>query len=485
MAEKTVKAEKIIELKNLVKVFDGVTVVDDVNLNIRRGEFVTFLGPSGCGKTTTLRMLAGFEKPTSGRVFIEGVDVTDMPPHLRKVNTVFQRYALFPHLNVFGNVAFGLKLKKIPYTDKDGKQKFRKYTKAEIKEKVEAALKLVDLEDYGHRYVDSLSGGQQQRVAIARALVNEPEVLLLDEPLSALDLKMRKEMQIELKRMHKELGITFVYVTHDQEEALTLSDTIIVMKDGQIQQVGTPKKIYDEPANAFVANFIGESNIISGVMLQDYKVRFANEVFECVDKGFEKNELVDIVLRPEDLKINAPANGSGVLDGVVVSSIFKGEYYVMDVLANDYEFTVQDTTGYEVGEKVKLSIKPQDIHIMKKTRIINEFIGEVIDDNKISILGGKFECDTAGFEIGGRIRAKIEFSKVDIQDDEDDGVIGGNISSILYKGTYYQVIIDTDTDEQIYADTQYEWNMGDRVGINFAPADIVLEIAPVEEGEEE
>lgn len=480
------KADKIIELRNLVKVFDGITVVDDVNLNIRRGEFVTFLGPSGCGKTTTLRLIAGFEKPTSGKVFIEGVDVTDTPPHSRKVNTVFQRYALFPHLNVFGNVAFGLKLKKIPNgQDKKGKQIYRHYTKDEIREKVKKALKLVNLEDYEHRYVDSLSGGQQQRVAIARALVNEPEVLLLDEPLSALDLKMRRDMQIELKRMHKELGITFIYVTHDQEEALTLSDTVIVMKDGAIQQIGTPKKVYDEPSNAFVANFIGESNILSGIMLEDYKVKFAGEVFKCVDKGFEKNEPVDLVLRPEDIAIYDANDEKGVLKGKVISSIFKGEHYDMDVLANDYEFSVRSVNGYEIGKEVGLSIAPQDIHIMKKMKIINEFITEV-EDGRVNICGGEFETNTDNFEVGQRVKAKIEFDKVIIHDDESDGIIGGNISSIVYKGTYYQVTIDTDDDDQIFADTPYEWDMSDRVGISVMPENIKLEPAPiVEEGVDE
>lgn len=480
------RADKIIELRNLVKVFDGITVVDDVNLNIRKGEFVTFLGPSGCGKTTTLRLIAGFEKPTSGKVFIEGVEVTDMPPHLRKVNTVFQRYALFPHLNVFGNVAFGLKLKKIfAGEDKTGKQLYRHYTKEEIQEKVKNALNLVNLADYEHRYVDSLSGGQQQRVAIARALVNDPEVLLLDEPLSALDLKMRREMQIELKRMHKELGITFVYVTHDQEEALTLSDTVIVMKDGVIQQVGTPKKVYDEPSNAFVANFIGESNILSGVMLEDFKVKFAGEVFKCVDKGFEKNEPVDLVLRPEDIVLHEAGDEKGVLKGKVISSIFKGEHYDMDVLASEYEFSVRSVNGYEIGKEVNLSVAPQDIHIMKKMKIINEFITE-IEDERVKICGGNFEAVTQDFEIGQRAKAKIQFDKVIIHDDESDGVIGGNISGILYKGTYYQVTIDTDDDNQIFADTPYEWDMGDRVGISVLAADILLEPAPIiEEGADE
>lgn len=298
----------IVSLRDIVVEFDGQRILDGLNLDIHDKEFVTLLGSSGCGKTTTLRLIAGFLEPTSGKVLLKGEDITGVPPYKRPVNTVFQKYALFPHLNVFNNIAFGLKMKLIPNGTKRNRkgeevQLFRKYTKAEIKAKVDNALKMVDLEDYGHRNVSSLSGGQQQRVAIARAIVNEPEVLLLDEPLGALDLKMRKDMQLELMDMHKRLGITFVYVTHDQEEALTMSDKIVVMRDGVIQQIATPEMIYDEPANAFVADFIGESNILSGVMLEDYKVEFADTVFECVDKGFKKNEPIDVIIRPEDLKI--------------------------------------------------------------------------------------------------------------------------------------------------------------------------------------
>ena len=296
------KLDKIITVQNVTKVFeDGVTVLDDINLSIKRGEFVTLLGPSGCGKTTLLRMIAGFTSPTKGEIYIENQPITSVPPYKSPVNTVFQKYALFPHLNVFNNVAYGLKLKTVE--DPAAKKGTRKLTKKEIAEKVNRALNLVGLADYGHRDVNSLSGGQQQRVAIARAIVCEPKVLLLDEPLGALDLKMRKEMQLELKRMHKDLGITFIYVTHDQEEALTMSDMVVVMNDGIIQQVAPPKKIYDEPANAFVADFIGESNILSGIMEKDYRINFLGMSVECVDKGFDKNEQVDIVIRPEDIKI--------------------------------------------------------------------------------------------------------------------------------------------------------------------------------------
>ena len=295
-------ARKIIELVNVSKDYDGTEALKNINLYIRENEFVTLLGPSGCGKTTTLRIIGGFESPTSGEVLFEGVNINSLPPYKRKVNTVFQKYALFTHMNVFENVAFGLKIKKLD--------------KKVIKEKVENALNMVNLSGFEKRSVDSLSGGQQQRVAIARAIVNEPQVLLLDEPLGALDLKLRKEMQIELKNMQKRLGITFIYVTHDQEEALTMSDTIVVMRDGTIQQIGTPEDIYNEPKNAFVADFIGESNIIDGIMIKDYLVRFADHEFECVDKGFDEGEAVDVVVRPEDVKI--VKEGEGMLRGTVI-----------------------------------------------------------------------------------------------------------------------------------------------------------------------
>ncbi len=287
--------ENIIELKHISRTFDdGFRVVDDFNLTVQRGEFVTFLGPSGCGKTTTLRMIAGFDKPTEGELLLNGEDIRDLPPNKRPINTVFQRYALFPHLNVFENVAFGLKLKKLPNVD--------------IVKKVKKALEMVDLEDFEDRGIQTLSGGQQQRIAIARAIVNEPEILLLDEPLGALDLKMRKEMQLELKGMHEKLGITFIYVTHDQEEALTMSDKIVVMSEGKIQQIGTPEDIYNEPKNAFVADFIGDSNIFSGIMTDKYRVRFCGAEFECVD-DVEHGTMIDAVVRPEDVTITTPEKG--------------------------------------------------------------------------------------------------------------------------------------------------------------------------------
>ncbi|MDR3021377.1 MAG: ABC transporter ATP-binding protein, partial [Clostridiales bacterium] len=384
------KFDTIIEVKNIVKQFDGNTAVDDVNLKVRRGEFVTLLGPSGCGKTTLLRMIAGFEAPTSGQIFIEGVDMTDTQPNKRNINTVFQKYALFPHLNVYKNIAFGLKLKR---KVKTGQDKPVRLTKSEIDEKVRHGLKIVGLEGYEHRHIDTLSGGQQQRVAIARALVLEPKVLLLDEPLGALDLKMRKEMQVELKNMHRNLGITFLYVTHDQEEALTMSDTVVVMRDGVIHQVGTPKKIYDEPQNAYVADFIGESNILSGIMVADFKVSVMDKIIHCSDKGFAKDEKVDLVIRPEDLLIGEVGKGS--FDGKVINSIFKGDYYEMRVLVDEYEFTVQSVEGSKVQSMVSLSVRPQGIHIMKKARTVNKYIGTVYDEKRVHFLGAYFDCDAS------------------------------------------------------------------------------------------
>mgnify|MGYP000872138356 CR=1 FL=1 len=344
-------AKHIIELVDLTKDYDGTEALKGINLYIRQNEFITLLGPSGCGKTTTLRLIGGFETPTSGSIMFDGANINDVPPYKRKVNTVFQKYALFPHMNVFDNIAFGLKIKK-----KD---------KGEIRDRVKKMLDMVNLEGFEKRSVDSLSGGQQQRIAIARALVNEPEILLLDEPLGALDLKLRKEMQLELKNMQQSLGITFVYVTHDQEEALTMSDTIVVMRQGTIQQIGTPQDIYNEPRNAFVADFIGESNIIDGTMLRDYKVVFAGHEFDCVDKGFSENELVDVVVRPEDIRLVKEYEDR--LQGTVKSVLFKGVHYEMQVAdENGFNWIVQSTTMEPVDSRVGLIIQPSDIQIMKK-----------------------------------------------------------------------------------------------------------------------
>ncbi len=349
--------KKIIELKNVTKSFDGQVVLDNISLDIYDNEFLTLLGPSGCGKTTTLRLIAGFLSPDHGDIIFLGEDIKDVPPHKRNVNTVFQRYALFPHLNVFENVAFPLREKRVP--------------KAEIEQKVAEMLKLVALSGFEKRSVTSLSGGQQQRVAIARALVNNPKVLLLDEPLAALDLKLRKDMQSELKKIQKATGITFVFVTHDQEEALSMSDTVVVMSEGRIQQIGTPVDIYNEPENAFVADFIGESNILDGVMLEDNKVRFHGHTFTCVDGGFAPKEPVDVVVRPEDVDIVPEARG--MLRGVVTSVTFLGVHYEIIVDINGFKWMIQTTDFVDVGERIGLSIDPDAIHIMKKSEYSGMF----------------------------------------------------------------------------------------------------------------
>ena len=351
------KNKKIIELKAISKSYDGVTVLDSINLHIYDNEFLTLLGPSGCGKTTTLRMIGGFETPDTGDVLFLGERINDLPAHKRNVNTVFQRYALFPHLNVFDNVAFPLKEKKVP--------------REEIEQKVTEMLQLVKLTGFEKRNVTNLSGGQQQRVAIARALVSRPQVLLLDEPLGALDLKLRKDMQQELKSIQKATGITFIFVTHDQEEALSMSDTIVVMSDGRIQQIGSPTDIYNEPKNAFVADFIGESNIVDGVMREDFKVTFHGHTFECVDKGFEKNEPVDVVVRPEDVDI-VPLE-KGMLQGLITSVTFMGVHYEIIVDINGFKWMIQTTDYAAEGEKVGIYIEPDAIHIMKKSEYSGMF----------------------------------------------------------------------------------------------------------------
>ncbi len=349
--------KKIIELKNITKAFDGETILDNISLDIHDNEFMTLLGPSGCGKTTTLRIIGGFEYPDQGDVIFMGDKINHVPPHKRNVNTVFQRYALFPHLSVFENVAFPLRERKVP--------------KAEIKEKVEKMLKMVMLTGFENRRVTQLSGGQQQRVAIARALVNEPKVLLLDEPLGALDLKLRKDMQQELKKIQKNTGITFIFVTHDQEEALSMSDTIVVMSEGKIQQIGTPTDIYNEPVNAFVADFIGESNIVDGVMLDDYSVRFEGQTFKCLDKGFAKNEPVDVVIRPEDVDL-VPAE-QGQIQGTVTTVTFMGVHNEAIVDIDGFKWMIQTTDPVEEGAHVGITLEPDAIHIMKKSKYSGMF----------------------------------------------------------------------------------------------------------------
>ena len=475
-------AQKIIELKHICKSYDDNVIIDDLNLYINKGEFVTILGPSGCGKSTTLRMVAGFEIPTSGEILLNGKDITKLPPHKRPINTVFQRYALFPHLDVYDNVAFGLKLKKIP--DSKRPNKLRKLTPEEIDEKVMNALKVVDLEDFENRDITTLSGGQQQRVAIARAIVMEPEILLLDEPLGALDLKMRKDMQLELKEMHQKLGITFIYVTHDQEEALTMSDTIVVMNDGVIQQIGRPNEIYDEPANAFVADFIGESNIYTGTIMGPKKVKFLNTTFECVD-DFKTGEKVDVVVRPEDILI--VNENEGLVNAIIDSRVFKGVHYQYILKIGKAEIEVQSTAKYNVSEKVGIIIKPDLIHIMSKEVTTNIFEGYIDKNNNVCFGDGVFECDVTQLYKGSHldeegylitkegtqidlndvdVKVEVAFNDITLTDNEEDGMVYGTVISSIYKGDHYQVIVRTNDEEEDYIiDTEYTYNLSDIVGV--------------------
>ena len=422
---------------------------------------MTILGPSGCGKTTLLRLLAGFGMADKGEIRINGEDITNVPPHLRPVNTVFQRYALFPHLDVYENIAFGLKLQKVPAD--------------EIDKIVLRVLKMVSMTDYEDRDVESLSGGQQQRVAIARAIANQPKVLLLDEPLAALDLKMRKDMQIELKEMHKKLGITFVYVTHDQEEALTLSDTIIVMNEGKIQQIGTPTDIYNEPQNSFVADFIGESNILNGRMIKDKLVEFVGHQFDCVDEGFGENTEVDVVVRPEDIYIMNRLDGAQ-FTGKVKSCTFKGVHYEMFVDSdNGYELMVQDYNAFEPGSEVGLLIRPADIQVMHKERTCNTFEAEVVDSTHVKFLDETFECEAVTeYEAGAKVNVQVAFSKVDLIDHPEEGILSGLVHFLIYKGDHYHLTILTDDGYHIWVDTNDIWDKGDLVGINIAPKDIKI-----------
>lgn len=497
------KENCIISLQGVRKVFGNMTAVEDFNLEITKGEFVTFLGPSGCGKTTTLRMIAGFDIPTEGKILLNGEDITKIPPHKRPINTVFQRYALFPHLDVYDNIAFGLKLKKIPYvvTNKKGEKvtKFRKLSNAEIDKKVAKALKIVDLEEMENRDITTLSGGQQQRVGIARAIVNEPEILLLDEPLGALDLKMRKEMQLELKDMHKKLGITFIYVTHDQEEALTMSDTIVVMKSGEIQQIGSPMDIYNEPVNAFVANFIGESNIYNATMAGSRKVRFLNHVWDCVD-DFPVNEKVDVVVRPEDVKLTVVKNPEdapeGALLGKITNKIFKGIHFEYLIMVGKSEVIVQSTTDREVGATVTLKVLPENIQIMKKELSKNVYLDSWINkNNQVVISDEPFDCDVTQLLSGSKVDeegylvdkegkrydlndadviAEVGLGDIEISDVEDSGNVAGKIVDIVYKGDHYQVMVRTDQEEDFVTDTLYSWNIDDVVWVSIPKNKIKL-----------
>ncbi len=450
--------KRLIELRDVSKEYDGDLALDHVNLYINDGEFLTLLGPSGCGKTTMLRLIAGFIMPTTGQILMNGTDIAKVPPYKREINTVFQKYALFPHLNVFDNIAFGLRIKKTP--------------KEEIEKKVEAMLKLVNLEGYGKRWIDQLSGGQQQRIAIARALVNQPKVLLLDEPLGALDLKLRKEMQVELKRMQQQLGITFIYVTHDQEEALTMSDTIVVMKDGVIQQIGKPTDIYNEPNNPFVADFIGESNIVPAVMLDDYKVRMKGLTFKCVDAGFGKNVEVDVVIRPEDIDIVAPEKARVV--GKVVSVVFMGVHYEIDVDCGGYEWVVHTTDYAAVGDTVGISIPPDAIHVMKKTREKNLFDAEVWPNE------GMIYIDNVGFpandleEYDKKEIALVEIAPEKVQIvNPQDAKLTGTVKSCMFLGTHYQITISCEENDWIARSEEFLED-GEEVGILVNAEDLIL-----------
>ena len=468
---KTMENENIIELKHVTKVFadDGYKAVSDFNLEVKRGEFVTFLGPSGCGKTTTLRMIAGFDIPSSGEILLNGSPITDLPPYRRPINTVFQRYALFPHMNIHDNIAYGLRQKKTP--------------KDVIDRKVRHVLDLVDLAGFENRRVSTLSGGQQQRIAIARALVNEPEILLLDEPLGALDLKMRQEMQIELKDMHDKLGITFIYVTHDQEEALTMSDKIVVMSEGKVQQIGTPEDIYNEPKNAFVADFIGESNIFNGIMTGKMKARFGGGEFTCVDDVAEGTHITAVV-RPEDITLTDPEHG--MVRGEVTSVIFKGIHCEITVQSGKNEYVVQSIKSAKVGSTVGMVIEPDGIHIMLAEDHTNIFFADFNEKFRLAYNGKEIPTsvtriipgsrrledgtlvDAAGETVNPeRIRVKIAIRPEDIEmsDDADAGLVEGNIANLIYTGDHYSYVIHTDLEQDFVVNDEYLWNMGDRVSL--------------------
>lgn len=427
----------IISLRDIFVRFDGEVILNHINLDFKDKEFITILGPSGCGKTTTLRIIGGFVEPESGDVLFDGKKINGMPPNKRNVNTVFQKYSLFPHLNVFDNVAFGLKLKKVP--------------KNEIKERVSKMLAVVDLKGYEKRAVTKLSGGQQQRVAIARALVCDPEVILLDEPLGALDLKLRKSMQIELKEIQQSSQKTFIYVTHDQEEALTMSDTVIVMNNGVVEQVGSPEDIYNEPVNAFVADFIGEANILNGIMLGDCRVEILGKQFECVDNGFGENTPVDVVIRPEDIEITSPENGQ--LTGTVVKSTFKGVHYEMSVMCGKCEILIHSTTSAEIGSQIGMRVIPFNIQIMNKLLpFYNNEIEITVtsaneDENTFSF---EFENETIEvknhyFEEGTKLKITLPPDALSLAGDGNGDLTDLYIESVIYKGEHNEIILESDT----------------------------------------
>lgn len=539
----------IIEMNNVTKIFDGVTVIDKMNLKIKKGEFVTILGPSGCGKSTTLRMIAGFETPDSGDILLNGSDITAIPPYRRPINTVFQHYALFPNLDVYDNVAFGLRNKKIavPLKNKDGSPmlkidkglakdlknqikrlkkdkiisseekenrlnylyqkldeclstprqayKYKHLSEEEIDEKVVKALSIVDLDELEDRDISTLSGGQQQRVAIARAIICEPLILLLDEPLGALDLKMRKDMQIELKEMHKKIGITFIYVTHDQEEALTMSDTIIVMNDGVIQQIGSPENIYNEPQNAFVADFIGSSNIYNATVIGDKKVRFLNHVFNCVD-FFPINERVDVIVRPEDVHLSDVPK-ENYLEGKIASKVFKGIHYQYSIMIGHDEVLAQSIKDFDQNKPLYIEIRPDGIHLMKKENISNVYTDSYIGkDHKVYIDECPIDCDLSKMINNSTVdedgivtydNKKYDFANADcvatispkdiqVSDDTSDAPIKGRVINSVYKGDHYLILVRTENDEDFFVMTPYTFNADDIVGLNFDKSKIELKL---------
>ena len=495
--------DTIISLRHVTKRFkDGFVAVEDFNLDIKRGEFVTLLGPSGCGKTTTLRMIAGFDIPSEGEILLNGQDISKLPPYKRPVNTVFQHYALFPNLDVYENVAFGLKMKKVPVTVKDRhgneKIKMKHLSAKEIDEKVARALEIVDMEELEDRDISSLSGGQQQRVAIARAIVNEPQVLLLDEPLSALDHKKRLDMQLELKEMHEKLGITFLYVTHDQEEALSMSNTIVVMKDGAIMQVGTPESIYNEPVNAYVADFIGESNIYDATVSGKKEVRFLGAKWECVD-DFPINEKVDVVIRPEDVVLDE--KGKGNVNGKIVSSVFKGEDYCYVVKVGKSELEVRDHVARAIGTEVSARVLPENIQVMHKELVENEFRdceidkdgelligddslpcnltvllkGSVLDEEDHSVIidpktGKKYAL------AGAECQARFDFDAVSFTDDLGEKGIEATVITSVWLGDHYQILARTEEEDDYIAVTPYQYAEGEIVRVKVDPKKIRLRL---------
>ena len=539
---------KIIEFKHVTKIFNGVTVIEDENFYVRKGEFLTILGPSGCGKSTTLRMIAGFETPTSGDILLEGKDIVTMPAYKRPINTVFQHYALFPNYDVYGNVAFGLKQVKVPVPlkKKDGtpvlkinktkikylkKQiarlskdtimdqnekeerikkfeeiieelkntpeqayKYRHLSNAEMDDRIMRALQIVDLDEMEGRSIDTLSGGQQQRVAIARAIVLQPKILLLDEPLGALDLKMRKDMQLELKEMHRKLGITFIYVTHDQEEALTMSDTVMVMSDGVIQQIGSPTDIYNEPKNAFVADFIGDSNIYNGVMTGEKKVKILGKEFTCLD-DFPIHDRVDVVIRPEDIKLSTTQKEDS-FEGFIDSKVFKGIFFQYSIMVGKEEVIVKSTKDFAEKSNIFLTLIPDSMHIMKKQLSTNVFTDIQIDKNNNAVIDdvpfevnitqllansnvdedgylvvGNSKYDLTGF----KVTATVKPEDIQITDDISSSQIGATVISQVYKGDHYLIIARTDDEEEDFIiSTPYPFNVGDTVGISIPKDKITL-----------